>query len=238
VNSGLRRRVPAGAGGRLSAPAPGTTHNGLVEFAETVRRRRMVRRFDPDRPVPRAAVEAALRLALRAPSAGFSQGWSFVVLDTCESRAAFWGAAVPPAHAAGEPDPWLRGVSAAPVLVVCCSEPGAYLRRYAEPDKDGAGDRWPVPYWDVDTGMAALILLLSAVDQGLGALFFGVPAAGHDEVRRALGIPADRRLVGVVALGHEARRVRSPSLRRGPRRWADVVYWGRFGESAAEAGER
>ena len=38
---------------------------------------------------------------------------------------------------------------------------------------DGA-DGWPVPYWCVDGGMAVMALLLAAVDEGLGALFFGL----------------------------------------------------------------
>jgi nitroreductase len=193
----------------------------------------MVRRFDAERPVPREVVRRVLQTAVRAPSAGFTQGWDFVVLDTPESRHRFWAAT-----ADREPDAWMRGVSAAPVLVVCCANPQAYLDRYAEPDKgwtDRDVGRWPIPYWDVDTGMAALLALLAAVDEGLGALFFGVPAPAHGEVRRALGIPADRRLVGVVALGHEARRVRSPSLRRGRRPLSEVVHWGAFGESGAGA---
>jgi nitroreductase len=204
----------------------------VVEFSEVVRRRRMVRRFDPDRPVEREAVLRALRTAVRAPSAGFSQGWDFVVLDTPEDRHRFWAAT-----ADREQDDWMRGVSAAPVLIVCCANPQAYLDRYAEPDKgwtDRDPARWPVPYWEVDTGMAALLALLSAVDQGLGALFFGVPPRSHDAVRRALGIPASRVLVGVVALGHEAERVRSPSLRRGRRPLEDVVHWGTFGESSPD----
>lgn len=61
-----------------------------MEFSEVVRRRRMVRRFDPDRPVEREAVLRARRTAVRAPSAGFSQGWDFVVLDTPEDRHRFW----------------------------------------------------------------------------------------------------------------------------------------------------
>jgi nitroreductase len=122
------------------------------------------------------------------------------------------------------------------VLVLCLSDPDTYLDRYAEPDKGWADRdvaRWPVPYWDVDTGMAALLMLLSAVDQGLGALFFGVPPAAHDAVRRAHGIPANRHLVGVVALGHESERTTSPSVRRGRRPRADVVHWDGFGESGA-----
>lgn len=229
------RQARSPPAGRTGLPPD---HNGPVEFAETVRRRRMVRRFDPARPVPRQAVETALHLAVRAPSAGYAQGWSFVVLDTPERRAPFWAATSP--GVTNRADRWLRGVSAAPVLVVCCSDPTAYVRRYADPDKAAASltheDDWPVPYWDVDTGMAALTLLLSAVDQGLGGLLFGVPRHAHDAVRRVLGIPGEHRLVGVVALGHEAHRVRSPSLRRGQRPWEDVVHWGRYGGSGAAAG--
>src|SRR4029453_965037 len=146
--------------------------------------------------------------------------------------ARFWDAA----GGAGAPDAWPRGVSAAPALVLCLSDPDAYLDRYAEPDKgweDRDPARWPVPYWDVDTGMAALMMLLSAVDQGLGGLFFGVPPGAHEAVRRAHGIPENRRLVGVVALGHELQRTTSPSLRRGRRPQEQVVHWDGFGESAS-----
>ena len=201
-----------------------------MEFADVVRRRRMVRRFDPDRPVPPAALEAVLHAAQRAPSAGFSQGWDFVVLVEDDDRSRFWGATLDPASG-GAPDAWLAGVSAAPVLVLCLSDPDTYLDRYAEPDKgwhDRDPARWPIPYWDVDTGMAAMVMLLAAVDQGLGALFFGVPATGHAAVRRAHGIPANRRLVGVVALGHELRRTDGSSRTRPRRAPTDVVHWGRF----------
>ena len=170
------------------------------------------------RPSRRARRGArALAIAVRAPSAGFTQGWDFVVLDTAEQRRHFWSAT-----ADRETDAWMRGVSAAPVLIVCCSNPQAYLDRYAEPDKgwtDRDLARWPIPYWDVDTGMAALLALLAAVDEGLGALFFGVPAPAHGAVRRALGIPDTHRLVGVVALGHEARRVRAPACAGAVARW-------------------
>ena len=211
-----------------------------MEFVEVVRRRRMVRRFDPDRPVPTAEVEQALYAALRAPSAGFSQGWDFVVLTEQADRDRFWAACVRELGGTASqgrgrkhagPDAWLRGVSAAPVLVLCLSDPQTYLERYAEPDKgwtDRDPARWPVPYWDVDTGMAAMLMLLAAVDQGLGALFFGIPPARHEQVRRAHGIPDNRRLVGVVALGHELRRTQGSSRTRPRREGTDVVHWGHF----------
>ncbi len=191
----------------------------------------MVRRFDPDRPVAEAVVRDLVGLAVRAPSAGFSQGWDFLVLLDPADRAAFWGATDD-----GRPsDSWRRGVSEAPALVLCLSHPEAYLDRYALPDKgwtDRSPDRWPVPYWDTDTAMAAMVLLLGAEDAGLGALFFGVPGERHDAVHAALGIPTDRRVVGVVALGHEAERVGGSPRTRARRPLEDVLHVGRFGVSA------
>ena len=52
-----------------------------MEFRDVVRRRRMVRNYDPDRPVPTEVRDRILEHAIRAPSAGFSQGWSFLVLE-------------------------------------------------------------------------------------------------------------------------------------------------------------
>ncbi|MDT0214869.1 nitroreductase family protein [Rothia sp. ARF10] len=203
-----------------------------MELLDAVSRRRMVRRFDPDRPVPLDTVVGLVRLAQRAPSAGHTQGWDVLALVDPADRARFWEVT---RETDREPDAWLRGVSAAPVLLLMLADPTAYLDRYAEPDKgwtDRSLDRWPIPYWDTDTAMAAMILLLGVVDAGLGGLFFGVPAARHDAVKDAYAVPPDRRVVGVVALGHEAERVRSPSLARGRRPLGDVLHVGRFGESA------
>ena len=191
----------------------------------------MVRRFDPSVPVEMEVVRDLVTLAVRAPSAGFSQGWDFVALLNPQDRAAFWAAA----DDGGPADAWLRGVSAAPALVLCLSDAGAYLDRYAQADKgwvDRSPDRWPIPYWDTDTAMAAMIILLGAQDAGLGALFFGIPAQRHDAVREAHGIPEDRRLVGVIALGAPAARAAHTggSPRTRPRRpLEDVLHEGRFG---------
>jgi nitroreductase len=200
-----------------------------VEFSEVVRKRRMVRRYDPDRPVPAEVIHTALRNAIRAPSAGFSQGWDFVVLTKPEERQAYWASTADPDD---EPDPWLAGMHNAPALILCLSDKGTYLRRYAEPDKgwtDLDEARWPVPYWDIDTGMAALMMLLTAVDEGLGGCFFGAPPETHQDVFEAFGIPQDRNLVGVVSLGFAVPHAKSPSLRRGLRGLDQVAHYGRFG---------
>ncbi|MGL5928912.1 MAG: nitroreductase family protein, partial [Dermatophilaceae bacterium] len=102
-----------------------------MELREAVVRRRMVRRFDPRVPVPAEVVRDLVGLAVRAPSAGFSQGWDFVALLDATDRATFWSAA----SGSRPDDAWRRGVSAAPALVLCLSDPERYLDRYAEPDK-------------------------------------------------------------------------------------------------------
>ena len=203
-----------------------------VEFSDVVRKRRMVRRYDPAAPVPIEVINTALGNAIRAPSAGFSQGWDFVVLTEPEQREAYWAATTDPDN---EADSWLVGITGAPALILCLSDEGTYLRRYAESDKgwtDMDAARWPAPYWDIDTGMAALMILLTAVDQGLGACFFGVPPEAHQDVFEAFDIPHDRNLVGVVSLGYPLADDKNGSHRRGRRGLDQVAHYGRFGRHA------
>jgi nitroreductase len=203
-----------------------------VEFSEVIRKRHMVRRYDADRPVPDEVINTALLNATRAPSAGFSQGWDFVILSTPEQREAYWSATTDPDD---EPDAWLEGLKGAPTLIICLSDAGTYLRRYAEPDKgwdDMDEARWPVPYWDIDTGMAALLILLTAVDQGLGACFFGTPPETHQDVFDAFKIPNGRTLVGVVSLGYPVPHPKSGSIKRGRRGLDQVAHYGQFGRHA------
>ena len=201
-----------------------------MEFEDVVRARRMVRTYEPGVTVPRETIDDLLRLALRAPSAGHTQGWRFLVLDDPTSCADFW-AVTEEADGDGAQDPWLQRMRTAPVLIICFSDREAYLARYAEPDKGSVPPEdqpWAIPYWHVDTGMAAMILLLAATDRGLGALFFGVPGESWPALRRRFDVPDRLDPVGVVSLGVAAPDVRSPSLRRGRRPFADVVSYGSF----------
>jgi nitroreductase len=199
-----------------------------MEFREVVRRRRMVRRY-ADTPVEAEVVDRMLEHAQRAPNAGFSQGWAFLVLDTPDDLALFWRStgADPDEHNA-----WLDGMRTAPVVIVPLASKEAYLERYAQPDKgwtDRSEDRWPVPYWWVDTGMASLLILQTAVDEGLGACFFGIPGEHLDTFREAFGIPADHAPVGAITVGHrvpDAGAAGSPA-RRGRR--TNLVHRGRWG---------
>jgi nitroreductase len=96
------------------------------------------------------------------------------------------------------------GVAQAPVIVLPLVNPGAYLRRYRQADKAGAGrqnpEGWPVPYWWVDSGGALSLLLLGAVEEGLGALFFALHHPPGPLLEQ-LGVPAGWEPLGAVALG-------------------------------------
>jgi nitroreductase len=223
-----------------------------VELADVLDRRRMVRRYDPDTPVTADALDAVLAAALRAPSAGFTQAVSLVVLESPEERARFWSATASPSDpvprgddpslpvgvpVAGAPQPranrWLDGMRTAPVLVLLLTDREAYLDRYAEPDKgwtDRDEDRWSAPYWFVDAGMAAMALLLRAVDLGLGACFFGVPTDRITAVHAAFGVPPELLSVGVVSLGHPAtdgdRGSRGSPTRRTRRPAPELIHRG------------
>ena len=195
---------------------------GDVEYADVIRRRRMVRHYS-DRPLVPEVVERVLASALRAPSAGFSQGWAFLALSEPADRGRFWPFV--PTRVAQTPT-----MQDAPLVVVPMAHKATYLERYAEPDKgwqDRAEARWPVPYWYIDTGMAALMMLLTAVDEGLGACFFGIPPDAFDRFRAEFAVPAAYTPIGAVTVGHRLPDTGTKgSVRRGRRPAEEVVHRG------------
>jgi nitroreductase len=97
--------------------------------------------------------------------------------------------------------PWISGAAA---LVAVCTREDDYHDRYRQPDKvdeTGGEIEWPVPYWHVDAGKAAMLILLAAIDEGLGAGVFGVPVDAMERVGEILGLPDDVALVEIVTLG-------------------------------------
>ncbi|HEX5940749.1 MAG TPA: nitroreductase family protein [Anaerolineales bacterium] len=190
-----------------------------MEFRDVVLKRRMVRNF-ADKSVEPELIERILDLTRHAPSAGFTQGQSFVVVTDPEKKKEI-------ARTCEEEEYVKRGfarfISKAPVLLIPCTSEAAYHRRYREADKvneDGTEINWPVPYWFMDIGCAVMIALLAAIDEGLVSAFAG--SKDLDALQVLLDIPAEVTPVGVIALGYRAPDVPSPSLKRG--RKADTEY--------------
>lgn len=199
-----------------------------MELGDVLRRRRMCRNFGED-PVPAEVVDRLLDRARRAPSAGNTQGWSFLVLEGRDQLDAFWEVESDPTW---RESPTLPGVLRAPLIVVPLCSIRRYLDRYSEPDKIAAGmteeGAWPAPFWVVDVAFATMILLLSVVDEGLGALFFGLRGSPED-LRGAFGIPQEWEPIGAVAIGWpEEDRGPGGSAARGRRPLEEVVHRGRW----------
>jgi nitroreductase len=191
----------------------------------------MVRAFSTD-PVDQESIERILKAANRAPSAGFSQGYALLVLDRPDQVLPFWQLQFDEGN-----DEKLKArfepVTRAPVVIVPLSCKDAYLDRYARPDKgwtDRDEARWSVPYWDIDTGFMTMLMLLAAVDEGLGALFFGLFGPATGRFRDHFGVPDEYLPIGAIAIGHpdpgQDQGGSSKTIKR--RDLSDLVHRGRW----------
>ena len=195
-----------------------------MELREILRRRRMVRAYEPE-PVPRESIERIVRTVRRAPSAGFSQGQRLVVVTEAERRRRL-------AEILGE-ESW---VEEAPVLVVVCVREDDYHDRYREPDKlaltGGVEIEWPIPFWHFDAGAAAMLILLAAIDEGYAAGLFGVVVEALPAFRAELGLPDDVTIACCITIGRAAdddeASALSSRLARRRRPLGDIVRWERF----------
>jgi nitroreductase len=199
-----------------------------MELSEAIRRRRMTRNFS-DRRLPDGLVDRILADALRAPSAGNTQGAEFVVLEGPTETDRYWQATTD--------EEWRRnsrryeGLHRAPVVVLAYADPDRYVRRYQEADKarpDGADVAWVVPFWFVDVAFATMTVLLRAADEQIGAAFLG-NFRGEAELGSVLGVPEHMAWMGAVLLGQPATPdPPSSSLKRPQRTFDEAVHRGRW----------
>ena len=186
----------------------------------------MTRRFQGG-PSPHE-ISALCAVAVRAPSAGFSQGSHFLVLTDFDLQK-FWNVS-----GAGE---WFRstapGVLEATCVILILGDQYAYTERYSKPDKAAHGldqaDRWVTPFWLTDAAMAAENLLLLIEEQRWGALLFGL-FGDPRTVLDSFGVPASVSCVGAIAVGYrhsEDQPSGSPTT-RSRRPTTEVIHLGHW----------
>jgi nitroreductase len=168
------------------------------------RSRRMCRSFVPE-PLDAVTLDEIVQLGLTAPSAGFSQGLSLVLIEGGD-RDVYWNLTLPEERR--RTFRW-QGLLAAPTLLLVFADPQRYLDRYSEADKISTGlgsstEAWTTPYWTVDAGMAVMAMLLAAEDRGVGALFFAL-VNGENAVRSHFAVDPRLQTIGVLALGYPNR---------------------------------
>jgi len=193
-----------------------------MEFRDTVLKRRMVRNF-AEKPIDPQIIDRILELTRHAPSAGFTQGQSFIVVTHPELKKAIADTCQEEEYLKSGFAPF---ISKAPVLLIPCTSEAAYHLRYQESDKvteDGSEIIWPVPYWFMDIGCAIMIALLSAIDEGLVTAFAG--SKDLDTLRSLLNMPAEVTPVGVIAVGYRVPDVPSPSLKRGRKSDEEYIHY-------------
>jgi len=193
-----------------------------MELKDAILKRRMVRNF-ADKPIDPQIIERIVDLTRHAPSAGFTQGQSFIVVTKPELQKAIANTCEEAEYVKGGFDPF---ISKAPVLLIPCTSELAYHRRYQEADKvndDGTEIVWPVPYWFMDIGCSVMIALLAALDEGLVTAFVG--SKDLDTLRALLNMPVEVTPVGVIAVGYRAADVPSPSLKRGRKADGDYIHY-------------
>jgi nitroreductase len=206
-----------------------TKEDAFMDFDEVVRKRRSIRKYGPE-PVEQAALDRILDAGTRGPTAGYSQGQSYILItdpamiqrlmaEMDRQEQALMG--LSPQEVQAEPPAF-----GAPVIIVACTNEADYHRRYQRPDKvlpDGSEIPWPVPYWYVDGGCGIMLMLLAAVNEGLDACLIGVP---FDVApwRDILGMPADVMPVGTVLIGHRATDEQKRDLKARRRPQEDYVH--------------
>ena len=200
-----------------------------MELEEVLRRRRMVRRFT-DAPIDPADRDQLLAAALRGPSAGFAQGFGFLVLEDETDRALLWETNPQPV---AEPDDDAT-VRRAPLIIVPLASHQAYINRYREPDKEGPGSdpTWRVPVWIIDTAFASMLILLRVVDLGLGAVF-GAPPVDLPGFRARFGVPDDYLPIGMILVGHRPPHPGAGAPRARRKAPDSQVFLGRWGAAPA-----
>src|SRR5918996_3120741 len=155
-----------------------------MDFDEVIKRRKMIREYQ-DRQISAELIRKLLKNAHRSPSAEHTQVQEFIVVIDPITKRKLCQASLEQ-----------RQVEDASVLIVVCSNTSRSVNRY--------GKRGTDFYSVIDGAFASMIILLSAINEGIGASFVG--AFEDNKVSRILGLPVHVKPIGIIALGYPAEK--------------------------------
>ena len=156
-----------------------------MDFDEVVKKRKMVREYQQDKQVSAGIINKLLKNAHRSPSAGHTQVQEFIVIIDPVTKKKLCEASLRQSQ-----------VEDASVLIIVCSNTSRSVNRY--------GKRGTDFYSVIDGAFASMIILLSAVNEGIGTSFVG--AFEDNKVSRILGLPVHVKPIGIIALGYSAEK--------------------------------
>lgn len=176
----------------------------MKSFDEIIRERRSVRHYDPDKEVPREAVEEIIAAAIEAPSWKNQQASRYHVVESAEMREKLKACLLSQNQ---------QTVKDAPVLIVTTFVKGVVGFETDGTPTNELGDGWGI----YDLGLHNALLLLKATELGFGSIVLGLRDAGA--IRSLLNIPAGEVVVSVIGIG-----CRSKESNRPPRKQvADIA---------------
>jgi nitroreductase len=152
-----------------------------LDFDEVVRKRKMIRQYDRQRQIPDQTIMKLIKNAHRAPSAGHTQVQEFIIVKNPTIKKKLRKAAVNQ-----------ECVEQAPVLIVVCSDTSRSVTRY--------GNRGSQFYSVIDGAFASMIILLTAVNEEIGACFVG--AFDDNKVSEILDLPKNVKPIGIICIGY------------------------------------
>ena len=157
-----------------------------MDFEEVVKRRKMIREYDLKRQqIPDQIIVKLIKNAHRAPSAGHTQVQEFIIVKDDSTKKKLRKAALNQEY-----------VEQAPLLIVVCSNTSRSVGRY--------GIRGREFYSIIDGAFASMLILLSAVNEGISACFVG--AFEDNKVSEILELPKDVKPIGIICVGYPAEK--------------------------------
>lgn len=192
------------------------TPSAGMDLFEAIYTTRAMRRLKPD-PIPDDVLRSILDAAIRAPSGGNTQGWSFVVVRDAALRRQLGDLWRPLAETlfapgsryrrlvesddaavAAQTSRMMRSVlhlaehmHEAPVIVIACLNTGG-----RPTDLTAGSSIYP----------AVQNLMLAARAHGIGTTLTTIHRQRHDEVRQLLGIPAEVDTAALIPMGYPTGR--------------------------------
>ena len=165
-----------------------------MNLAEAVAARRSVRAFE-DRPVPRAAVDRAIELAVQAPAPHHSAPWRFLLVEERADKGSFSAAM----GAAWQDDLTADGLSrariddilarshalltGAPLLTVCCAD---LTKAHVYGDERRSLAEWSLFAHSVGAALQTYMLSLAA--DGIASCWLSAPVFCRSVVRSHFGL--------------------------------------------------
>jgi nitroreductase len=179
-----------------------------MEFDIVVRKRKMIRQYELHRPIPDYIVSKLIENAHRAPSAGHSQVQEFIIVKDPSIKSKLGEAALGQSQ-----------VYDASGLIIICSNTSRSVNRYGKRGKDF--------YSIIDGAFASMLILLTSVNEEIGACFIG--AFEDDKVSDILELPEYVKPIDIITLGYPT---------ESPERFeriniSKLVYHNRYGNSSS-----